>query len=392
MILYGKVQAGKTDLILAMIWIGQFVHGLPCVLALANMVSSYNQVLGKNACEFNQSLLDQFGERARPYLLKTTGFRGTNTDGDHTDHTWLRVAMSNPAQIRRVLASALVRDHQPFLLFSDEADCHVKSCDEDSDTTSTGPLMRELQDRAVGSVKISATLFAMWNQKDATQKTIKMRTGPNYRGIFETEWVFHKETDASAVRKGDHKKAVRMLEDMIAVVRPRVENDRRKYLSILINAPSQIRAQNVLAQKIAGRRRDWNVYVMNSDGGKTSISQATPNRIIRKEIETVSSLYDIFENESPDRFNINVIVAGMTAARAISFRPTSRLIGTGGLHGMLFFPSVGCNAAQLIQFMRPWGNYDDDYPRVCVLPRLGMSMSNCIRRSPTTSKRLPMRL
>jgi len=357
-VIYGLVQSNKTEMILSMIWIGQNVRGIPCVLVLANMASSYNQVLGKNATAFNDMLLEEFGERARAFFIRTTGFRGcaAPTD-DATDPAWLRVAMSNPAQLNRLINTT----QPPFLLFCDEADVHVKACNDDTDTTSTGPLMKRLEEMAEGTVKITATPFALLNAEGAVQKTITMRTPKNYRGLSETEWVILSDADADAVRRGSAPRAIHLLDDMVGVLRPRVGG---RYMSILVNAPSTIAGQDELARAIAARRPGWNVYAMNSGDGQTSIRRATATQMIPTGMETISSLYDKFERD--DGFQINIIVAQMAAARAISFRPTSKRIGTGGLHGMIFFPSTVCHMAQMIQYMRVWGIYDEDYPRIMV--------------------------
>lgn len=363
-VLYGLVQAGKTELILSMIWISQYVYKIPCVLVLANMEASYNQVLGKNVPEFNCMMRDEFGERASPLFLKTTGYRGRSSfDIDiEQDHTWLRVAMGNPAQLRRLVNTT----HNPFVLFSDEADVHVKGWNDNADMTSTGPLMKQLQGMAVGSVKITATPFALYNQDGALQKTIVMNKPNNYRGLSETEWVFSTDADSKSVRQGSAPKAVRLLNEMVTILRPRVESDSRKYMTILVNGPATIARQNALAQAITRRRPQWCAYVMNSDGGKSSIKQAMRTHMIPTGMVTISSLYDKFERDGGDEFKVNIIVACLTASRAISFRPTSKRRGTGGLHGMIFFPSATCHAAQLIQFMRVWGKFDENYPHVRV--------------------------
>lgn len=364
LVLYGLVQVGKTELILSMIWITQYVYEIPCLLVLANMTGSYNQVLNKNAAEFNDMLLEEFGEGVRPFFLKTVGCRGRSAGAElvEGDHTWLRVAMGNPAQIRRLINSTTGQ----FVLFCDEADVHVKGCSGDADTTSTGPLIKQLQEMALGSVKISATPFALWNQQDAFQKTLVMEKPDNYRGLLETEWVFSTDADSKEVRNGNVSIAVRILKNMVRDLRPRVENETRRYMTILVNGPSSIARQNALAQAIARRCPQWNAYVMNSDGGKSSIKRATRSHMVPTGRNTIAALYDMFESESGDVFQVNIIVACLTAARAISFRPTSRHRGIGGLHGMIFFPSPSCHAAQLIQFMRVWGKFDEDYPQIQV--------------------------
>ena len=360
-VLYGLVQAGKTELLLSMIWISQYVYEVPCVLVLANMAASYNQVLQKNAIEFNNMLREEFGEGALAFRIKPIGFRKRDVHFAVEDHTFLHVAMGNPAQLKRLIATK----RGQFILFCDEADVHVKACDDDVDDTRTGPLIKQLQDMALGSVKITATPFALWNQVGAIQKTLIMSKPQKYRGLSETDWVFSSDTDAKDVRNGNVRKTVDMLDEMVMVQRPRVEGSGYKYMTILINGPVTIAGQDALALSIAKLRPKFNVYVMNS-GGKNPIRKATANRLVDIGRQTIASLYSHFETDESNDFNIHIIVACLTAARAISFRPTSRRDGTGGLHGMIFFPSVKCHAAQLIQFMRVWGNYDEDYPKIRV--------------------------
>lgn len=360
LVVYGLVQCGKTELILSMIWISQYVYKIPCVMVLANMTGSYNQVLGKNCFEFNQMLRQEFGEGVQPFFLHSFGYRGCNDRLNINDHTQLHVAMGNPSQLKRLVNTINGR----FLLFCDEADTHVKGWNDEADKSSTGPLIRKLQEKAVGSIKITATPFSLWNQDGVRQKTLVMRTPSNYRGLDQTEWVYSTNKDAEEVRDGNPTITVRLLDKMITVVRPRVENKKRRYLSILVNGPSQIETQNYLAYTIAQRRHQWNVYVMNSKGG---IQRATLTGNIPTGLPTISTLYDRFEEESNDTFQINIIIACLTAARAISFRPTTKQKGTGGLHGMLFFPSHTSHTAQLIQFMRVWGKYEDEYPLIRVM-------------------------
>lgn len=122
------------------------------------------------------------------------------------------------------------------------------------------------------------------------------------------------------------------------------------------------------ARKIAARRRPgWNIYTMNSDGGNTSIRRATPDAVVPTGMLTISSLYDLFETSDHDGFEIHIIIAKETASRTISFRPTSKRIGTGGLHGMMFFPSSRCNSAQSNQYMRLFGIYEEDYSRSLIM-------------------------
>lgn len=192
-VLYGLVQAGKTELIMSMIWITQYIYKLPCVLVLANMASSYNQILQKNTEEFNEMLIEEFGRGAIFFKLTPVGLR-KNVVNVQIDNHLTPVVMSNPAQLRRLIN--VVRGKK-YVLFSDEADVHVKGWNDDADTTMTGPLIKKLQQEAVGSVKITATPFALYNQQGVCQKTIVMNKPNNYRGLLETEWMFSNDDDAN---------------------------------------------------------------------------------------------------------------------------------------------------------------------------------------------------
>lgn len=357
-VVYGLVQSGKTELILSMIWIAQYVHNTTCVLVLANMVDSYNQVLGKNTDEFNNMLRDQFGDRVEPFFIKTDGYRGRGMTDDGLDPTSLRVVMGNPAGLRRV--NSTIRG--PFALFCDEADVHVKGYNDDSDKSKTGPLVKTLQSKATHTVKITATPFALYNQVDAQQKTIVKTIPGNYRGVHETEWVFSTDKIAQNARKNP-REMLRVLDDLVHKVRPRVISSNGKYISILVNGPGNKVPQNNLAQTIA-RHRSWRSFVMNSDN--KTIQEATTTGMLNTNRETISGLYDMFESINDDNIPVYVIVACRKASRAISFRPTTRQHGTGGLHGMVFFPSRICHTAGLIQYMRPFGKYDDNYPKIVI--------------------------
>jgi hypothetical protein len=362
-VLFGQVQVGKTSLILAMIWICTYVLNKRCVLLLANMTGSYNQVLGKNAMEFNDMLWEEFGEAARPFFLRAHG--GRDRGAKEIDPHCFLVAMSNPAQLRRLLDVTLKEETQEVVLFADEADVHVKSMDDNEDTTKTGPLYRSLEAQCIGTVNVSATPFALWNRRGALLKTIRMHTPPEYRGVEEMEWKHISGQDASMMRRGSIGVATRLLTEAIHTLKPRVEAVGRKYMTILVNGPSSIARQNALAMAIS---RTCRAFVMNSENG-CPIKEAKRTRMVSTDRQSISTLYDEFETESKrsEAFHVYVIVACLTASRAISFRPTSKKIGTGGLNGMIFAPSPSSHMAQTIQFMRPFGKYSADYPQILVM-------------------------
>lgn len=354
-IIYGRVQMGKTGLILAMNWIAQYVHGTTCLLALANMKGSFHQIMGKNTVEFNRDLRERFGNG---YGLRMCD-RLVDEDVPTT-----RVFMCNPTQLRRVAGEVTGR---PYMLFVDEADMAVKGADEASDVSKTGPLFRTLRERAVGVVEITATPFALYNQKDGSARmTIRMRPREAYRGFHETDWELVDAKTARAIRRASIASSREWIDKIVRARRPMVEASGRRYMSILLNGPATMKRQETIALGLARSQRYDGVYVMNSDGSHL-VKQADGRRLRSKEMDAISLLYDEFETRSRREqggFRVYIIVAGLTASRAISFRPTTTAIGMNGLHAMLLLPSATAHCAQLIQYMRIWGNYTEDYPRL----------------------------
>lgn len=362
-IVYGLVQSGKTNLILSMAWVSQHVYRTKVVLVLSNMLDSYNQVLRKSVREFNDALIGRFGEeRVSHFLIKSRGYQGRNAPRvDDDDHTWLRVVMGNASQLRRFQNT--IRGE--FDVLCDEGDTLIKGVDEESDQSKMGEWMKTIKARASFVANITATPLACWNEKNVVNKTISMNVPENYRGEPETAWCYSTDEEADKVRRGDADQAIAVLQEMVDHQRPIVE-PRSRYVSILVNAPHQIASQDRLALSIKQARPDWGVYVMNSGGFQGQVKEATQTGIRPSGVSTISALYDRFEAIDSRGFKIYVIVACQRASRAISFRPTTTQNGTGGLHGMIFFPSPGCHAAQLIQYMRVWGKYAHDYPKIRV--------------------------
>jgi hypothetical protein len=356
LIIYGRVQMGKTGMILALMWIAQYVHRTTCVLTLANMKGSFHQVMGKNTIEFNRNLRERFGNGYGLRMCDHLVGGGAPTT---------RVLMCNPSQLRRVVDEVAGR---PYLLFVDEADTAVKGVDEASDVSKTGPLFRTLRENAIGTIEITATPFALYNQKDGpVRMTIRMRPREAYRGFYETDWEMVDASTARAIRGGSIHSVRQWIDRIVRMRRPLVEASGRRYMTILLNGPTTMKRQEMIALGLARSRRYDGVYVMNSDGSHL-VKQADGRRLWSKDMDAISLLYDEFETRSrrgqEDRLRVYIIVAGLTASRAISFRPTNKTIGTNGLHAMLLLPSATAHCAQLIQYMRIWGNYAEDYPRL----------------------------
>lgn len=356
-LIYGRVQQGKTGLILANIWIAQNIEKIRCVLGLANMTGSYNQVLGKNAIEFNHELRRRFGDG---YGLKMVGMRdGVIAPADHT-----LVFMMNPSQLRRAVE---LLNGEKYIFFMDEADIAVKGVDESSDASKTGPLCNKLMDDAMSIVQITATPVACMNQSTTRQqKTIRMTPRADYRSIRETEWKMVDPTIADAIRKGSIRETLDLVQEIVQARLPLVIGNGRRYMSILINATTTMAKQAITAKALARTGRYGGVYVMNSDGN-CLIKRAMRNRLVPTGMNSISLLYDEFEAEArrfPERSNVYIIIGHQTASRAISFRPTTARNGTGGLHAMILLPSLISHCAQLIQYMRIFGNYAADYPRI----------------------------
>jgi hypothetical protein len=80
--------------------------------------------------------------------------------------------------------------------------------------------------------------------------------------------------------------------------------------------------------------------------------------------DQIHHLFKSFEETAKaDKKKKYVIVSGQMASRANSYRPL-RQDGNGGLSGLIYIPPTTGHCAQLIQGMRVFGVYAEDYPEI----------------------------
>ena len=394
LIVYGPVQVGKTSILMAMIWLTRFIHGMTPVLILANMDGSYRQVLCKDVRMFNEKIVQKFGEHAsKPFLLGVEGLRHRPEEVDIEDNEFLLI-MSNPSQLRtlvRVVTEKVEQNpDQKFGIFSDEADVHIKSTDDDEDVTKTGPLYRQLQDLVARHdgfmVDVTATPFALWNRKGAVQRSMSMTIPQDYRGPQQMEWKIVE--NPVSVRKNTAGALYHLLNEMVGTIYPRAVEARLKFISVLVNVASTHTEQARLVQQVirkantgkkkGGEEMKWEGFVMNSsDTCLIKQVRGVHGRLEPMGIDFIGNLYDHWERESlgsstsgPAPMKIKIIFAGMTAGRAVSFRPTSKSIGTSGLNGMVYLSSTRSHMASVLQAQRAFGRYHAEHPKILVATTL----------------------
>ena len=392
LIVYGPVQVGKTSILMAMIWLTRFIHGMIPVLILANMDGSYRQVLCKDVRMFNDKIVQKFGEDAsKPFLLGVEGLRQRPQEVEIEDNEFLLI-MSNPSQLRtlfRVVSEKVQQNpDQKFGIFSDEADVHIKSTDDDDDVTKTGPLYRQLQDLVARHdgfmVDVTATPFALWNRKGAVQRSMSMTIPQDYRGPQQMEWKMVE--NPVSVRKNTAGALYHLLNEMVGTIYPRAVEARLKFISVLVNVASTHAEQARLVQQVirkantgkkkGGEEMKWEGFVMNSsDTCLIKEVRGVHGRLEPTGIDFIGSLYDHWERESssvlgPAPIKIKIIFAGMTAGRAVSFRPTSKSIGTSGLNGMVYLSSTRSHMASVLQAQRAFGRYHPEHPKILVATTL----------------------
>lgn len=355
--IYGLVQSGKSSLILALIWKSRYILGHQPILVLANMIGSYHQMISRDIPRFNAVFCPNF-----PILVEGLAYIKSLPLGIRTSAKPLLVVMGNPCQLKR-LYDHLEKIKGVHHLFVDEADQMVKHVNPSKDQAKTSRLFHNIQERCDGVTTITATPFALWNEDVAfPQKTIIKQPGPHYRALSDLEFI---ETPSCL---GERNGSLYALSEFVKhVVAEHVRSQHlhhyptRKYATILINTDSRQSQQDRLARILSL----WSnhVFVVNSNVGVQPFQKGEMVHAPHGYSPHIGDLYNTFEKEDNDAFSIKIIVAGLKASRAVSFRPSDPDLGDGGINAMIYLPSKSSHMTQLIQAQRPFGNYSAGFPK-----------------------------
>jgi hypothetical protein len=341
--LFGKVQSGKSQAIMAICWCAIYRWKLRPFLFCLNRSQSYNQLMMRDYQEFNQWLRSN-GESER--LLRVNGIQGPNGEVN-TDPHCITLAMNNKYQLHKIRQQTT-----PYLIVGDEADTLVTHCDPDQDMSITGPLFHSFRSSAASTWMVTATPFALLNQKGIFSRTVELPANPTYRELKDFEYHELTKEEVVSLRKNN--------DCLVPVVRRAIEacnvRGRRPYSSLLIATQHLKRAHHNIAKTL--QASGMTSFVINGEG----IFHYKPDGTNEKtKHHRVSDLYDYFEDEykKDGMYRHHILIAKNMAARAVSFRPSPGK-GDGGLNGMILLPSN--NGSSRVQELRLSGNYSLDYP------------------------------
>lgn len=364
-LIYGETQSEKTGYILAILWMKNYIDDLHTSLILDNSRGNFAQVMARIA-DFNTEIIQRFGDRARAATLRPISVQQLPDTVNDWSPRHTVVLMGNKSQMGRFSKFMRVR---PAVVF-DESDTAIKGADESTDRSAVGPDLRDLREHARFTAEVSATPFAQMNTVSERRppRIVQVPKSPDYRNALNHEYVLYPDNDhrIRLLQNGDPDVAVQEVTNLRDRLRERVQKSRsQKYLAILLNTTRKIRNQIRMGIAIA-TRTNMNVWLRNSQDSTHPVQRITRDGIVEPYTSCLT-LADLFnEFERLGEWSENIVIAGDTAKRGVSFRP-SRDVGSGGLHGMIYLPSPTAHAAAIVQAGgRTDGKFGDDYPMIII--------------------------
>lgn len=369
----GDVQSGKSRLMMAVLWCMMYVWDMDPVLVLCNKVDSYNQVLLRDVVEFNHWLGLQ---GIRHSLLFIHGLRGrasakasvTKDKRRGTKSRSITLCMGNAAQLRKIV-------RRPNLgVVCDEADAMVKAFCVENDESKSGKLFHELVTRSKSTWMVTATPFALLNQKNVWSLSVVLPTKPTYRGLEQMSIHALSEETSKELKKDDAAMASFIVGALGICSDANGINAKGSlpYGALLVNARYTCKQQEELARSLA-LNHGLESYVVNSESPCYIKHYDAEGNVHHTGFARVADLFDEFERcanvesvvdsvvDSVPVYRSYVLIANRTANRAVSFRPNPS-VGKGGLIGEILLPSDDTHCASLLQMNRLAGNYDPEYP------------------------------
>ena len=333
----GFPQSGKSLVQFVLLWQSCFVHEKGTVHLLMNRVDSLLQNMSRDYPDLCKKIKDICERLEIPdyqnYIFDYTPFPSYARMESEADSLYtVYVAMANVSQLTRV--KELARNNRQTIVF-DEADIFIQK--EDKPVMN---LIQEISSEAERQYECTATPFSNFNEAGQVyDAVIKIPPKSEYRG-YDSDKIRH-----HIVPHEDIDQLTDILEDIF-------QKDTGGYKNItLVNVDSHIGSQERAAAKIeAAFPGQVIIHVMNSK----SSSYERP----------LSDLMDQIANS--DDMRPAVIVAGMMASRAVTFRTSKANPNQAILTSMIYAPSKHANQTTLMQAQRPYGNYDAACPVIDV--------------------------
>ena len=332
----GFPQSGKSLVQFILMWTSCFVYEKGTCHLLMNRIDSLLQNMSRDYPDLCKKIYDICERLDIPdyenYLFDYIPFptyaaRESEADSIHTVY----VAMANVTQLTKMYEVARV--NRQTIVF-DEADVFIQK--EDKPVMN---LISKIVDEAERRYECTATPFSNFNEAGQVyDKVYKIPAKPQYRG-YNSPKIRRKVFDNM-----NNKRVIREILPEICT------RDTGEYPNItLINVDTHVTAQENLASKIEAKYPgQFRILVMNSK----STTYERP----------LSETFDKLVNEDDPRPLL--VIAGMMASRAITFRTSKENPKQGILTNMVYMPSKKATQTTLMQAQRVYGNYDESCPDI----------------------------
>ena len=330
----GKIQSGKSFVQFVLLWTSCFVHERGTIHLLMNRTDSLLQNINRDYTDFRETIKNICNELNiedfENYIFDYRAFpvyaqRENVADSIYT----VRVAMANTSQLTRIKEVA-----------REERKCIVRDESDDFEKND-GPVMNlieEIISESEAVYDVTATPFSNFNKVGQVYNMIvTIPTNPNYRGYNSDKIRYHEHTTQE-------------IKELKSILENILTQDTREYKSVtLVNIDSHIGAHEEIKRKI---ERDlpgvFTIVIMNSQS----------DTYVRPLTYMMDHLINV-PNEKPI-----IIIAGGMASRAVTFRTSRRNPRQGIITSMIYDPSKNSHQTNIMQNMRPFGNYDESCPDI----------------------------
>jgi len=336
----GAPQSGKSLVQFIMLWYSCFVLEKGTIHLLMNRMDSLLQNISrdyidlcekiKNICalldipDYDHYLFDYmpFPE----YAINQSVFEANSV---HTVYC----AMQNVCQMTKVKELDL-ECRQIIVL--DESDVFINK----DDNKPVISLTREILDEAEYRFECTATPFSNFNEiKQVYDSVVIMPVSEKYRGYNSDKIIRHIKSEEQ-------------IDNLTGILEDIFTTDTGTFKNItLVNVDSNKICQENIAKKIESAFPfQVNIIIINSENYYKHPISHMMNNIV---------------NDTLDKRPV-VLISGLMASRAVTFRTSKRNKIQGILTAMVYSPAAKAHQTTLMQAMRIFGNYELDYPTINV--------------------------
>jgi len=328
----GMPQSGKSELQFILLWYSCFVLKKGTIHLLMERIDSLLQNLTRDypsMCSTIQNICLQLGiNDYENYIFDYRPFPKyalKKIQKKNTKHV-VYVAIANVSQLKKIKSLSL---EKRSTLVIDEADVFVKN---------DGPVMKLIEEISGDSVckfECTASPFSNFNKPGQVyDKVALIPPKPIYRGYSQIV-----------------KHLLPVIFNLNDVLEDIFKRDTGDFKNItLVNVDSKNDKQFDIAKTINERFHDQAiVHVQNSN------KKSTFQRPVSEMMNTIANLDD----KRPV-----VIISGLMASRAVTYRTSKSNPKQAIITSMIYAPSDSANQTTLMQAMRIFGNYGDEYPEI----------------------------